>query len=126
MTDIKDMTIREIETKLSRYARLARKVDLYAASAIANHIEEYLTDAIGDYIFGERELGHPYVNIETLVAAVMMAEPELPTSMVVSTETDPSRAVLSYADPIRTYSLRESQFEYQGKEWLVECKRPKW
>lgn len=122
MADIKDMTIREIEGKLSQYGRMARKVNLYAANAIADHIERHLSDATEDYTFGERELGQPYANIETLVAAVMMAEPNLPVSVATSMDVSPQRAALAYASPMRTYSLRASQIEYPGKEWLIECK----
>ena len=126
---IQDMTIREIENKFSQCARLVQNVNLQAANAIADTIGDYLADPVMDYLFGEQELGFPYVSLRTLVAAVLMAETGLPVAISASPDAEPPQAVVAFSDPVRIYCLRESQLECPGQEeaeWLVECKRPEW
>jgi len=49
MKEIEDMTIREIKAKFLQCARLVRDINLQAADAIADEIEEYLADPVMDY-----------------------------------------------------------------------------
>ena len=129
MSDIKDMTIREIETTFVQHLRITRDVNLNRACAIADEIMDYLGDAVGDYLFGERETGLRYAGLKTLVFAVQMAEPDLPTLIRIQYDKSPHEATISYNCPERTYRVRASECEWGGHEevdWFVDCTREEW
>lgn len=92
---------------------VVQDINLSAVIKIADEIEEYLINPIGDHIFGEQEIQIPYVSLKTLITSVQV----------------PPRTTLTYREPERTYHVRATSCEWEGtdeSEWIVHCSRSDW